>query len=78
MNFWSIHSGEELDLLFKHNGKNYGVEFKYSGAPGMTKSIKSAMADLNIQHLWVVYPGPDRYPISTDITAIPLADSIEL
>ena len=28
--FWATHGGAELDLLFLHNGKRYGVEVMFS------------------------------------------------
>ena len=55
------------------NGKNWGVEFKYLDAPRRTKSMTQAIQDLELSHLWVVYPGSDQYPIDTKITAIPLS-----
>ena len=35
--FWSTYSGAELDLLFTIAGKQYGIECKYSDAPGRAK-----------------------------------------
>ncbi|HPQ41290.1 MAG TPA: DUF4143 domain-containing protein, partial [bacterium] len=70
--YWRTHAGAELDLLFVHAGKSYGVEFKYSDAPGMTKSMHSALSDLALEHLWVVYPGSETYPIHDRVTVIPL------
>ncbi len=70
--FWSTHQGAELDLLLERRGKRYGFEFKYSDAPDATKSMHIAMADLKLQHLWVVYPGTREYSISANITAVPI------
>ena len=28
--------------------------------------------DLGLEHLWVVYPGDRQYPLTDDITALPL------
>ncbi len=39
MFFWSTHSGAEVDLFWKHGGKNYAAEFKFADAPKTTKSI---------------------------------------
>ena len=62
--FWSTYSGAEVDLFFIKNGKRHGVEFKYSEAPKATKSMYVAIEDLSLDHLWVVYPGKDIYPLS--------------
>lgn len=71
--FWSTHSGAEIDLFFQSKGKNFGIEFKFADAPILTKSMKSAQADLKLAGLYVVYPGRDAYPISEGIQALPLA-----
>lgn len=70
--FWSTHSGAEVDLFWQHEGKNWAIEFKYSDAPKKTRSMETALRDLDLAHLWVVYPGSETYRISPDITAIPL------
>jgi len=36
--FWATHSGAELDLFFLQSGRRFGVEFKFSEAPKVTKS----------------------------------------
>ena len=72
--FWGTHAGAELDLLLFQNGQRFGVEFKRVDAPRSTKSMRIAIQELALKHLWIVYPGPSRYPIDDVITAIPLAD----
>ncbi len=72
--FWRTHGGAELDLLLNVNGRRMGFEFKHSDAPGTTKSMHSAMQDLRLDHLWVVYPGDERYPLAERITALPVRD----
>lgn len=70
--FWGTHSGAELDLLVTVKGKRYGFEFKHSDAPGVTRSMKVALEDLSLEHLWVVYPGQESYRIDDKITALPI------
>ncbi|MDP3850357.1 MAG: ATP-binding protein [Luteolibacter sp.] len=70
--FWATHAGAELDLLLFHKGKRIGFEFKYNDAPGMTKSLHSALQDLSLDHAWIVYPGTDRYHLHEKVEAIPL------
>lgn len=72
--FWATHSGAELDLLFFRRGKRYGVEAKFSEAPSVTRSMHIACADLGLDHLWVVHPGPHTYPITEKITACAITD----
>ena len=53
------------------NGRRYGFEAKYADAPGPTKSMHIALADLGLEHLWVIYPGKDRYALTEKITVVP-------
>lgn len=71
--FWKIHSGSELDLFWMHGGRRWGVEFKYADAPKETKSMSIVINDLALDHLWVIYPGKQRYRLSKDITVLPLS-----
>jgi hypothetical protein len=70
--FWGTHGGAELDLMLIHNGKRYGVEFKATAAPVMTRSLHVALDDLKLQHAWVVYPGQETYSIDERVIAAPL------
>ena len=70
--FWRTHAGAELDLLITRGGKRYGFEFKFADAPGTTKSMRVAMADLKLKRLLVVYPGTGRFDLDPDIVALPL------
>lgn len=70
--FWATHSGAELDLFWKEKGKNWGVEFKYQDAPNITKSMQIAIQDLNLNHLWIIYPGSKPYILSEKISVIPI------
>ena len=70
--YWGTHAGAELDLFFIVNGRRYGVEVKFSDAPATTRSMRTALEDLSLDHLWIVYPGRQRYPVDERITAWPL------
>jgi uncharacterized protein len=70
--FWATQSGAELDLLLFAGGSTYGVEVKYSDAPGTTKSMHAAIKDLALRHLFVVYPGSEAYQLDKKITVVPL------
>ncbi|MBU2513216.1 DUF4143 domain-containing protein [bacterium] len=72
--FWATHAGTELDLLIISGGKRYGFEFKYADAPGPTRSMSTAIKDLELEHLWVVYPGDQRYALNEKITVIPFEE----
>ncbi len=70
--FWSTYSGAELDLLLFTKGKRIGVDFKFTDAPKSTKSMHSAITDLDLEKLYVVHPGAEQYPLHNLIEAIPL------
>lgn len=74
--FWGTHGGAELDLYWQSDGKSWGVEFKYQDAPTLTKSMQIAIEDLDLAHLWVIYPGKNKYRLTPKITVIPLVQFV--
>ena len=72
--FWSTHGGAELDLMVIAGGKRYGFEFKYTDAPGTTRSMRVAMQDLKLERLWIVYPGDEAYDLDERISVLPVGD----
>lgn len=70
--FWGTHGGAELDLLLFRKGRRYGVEIKRADAPRLTPSMRSALADVKLDRLAVVYPGPSRYRIAPRVAAVPV------
>ena len=72
--FWRTHTGAELDLVWQAHGALWGMEFKYQDAPRMTRSIRAVLRDLPLKHLWIVYPGPDRYRLDETVSVLPVAE----
>jgi predicted AAA+ superfamily ATPase len=72
--FWNTHSGAEIDLFWQAGGQNWGVEFKFEDAPRLTPSMRSALEDLQLKRLWVVYPGKAAYRLTENVHVLPLAD----
>lgn len=70
--FWATQRGAELDLMLLRKGKRWGFEFKCSDGPRITRSMHTAINDLGLEHLWVVYPGEREYELTEKITALPL------
>ncbi len=73
--FWGTQSGAELDLLLQLGGKRYGVEVKLNDAPELTKSMKIALQDLDLDLLYVVYPGRKYYWVHDKVQVLSLADA---
>lgn len=76
--FWGTYGDAELDLLFIVNGRKFGVEMKFAEAPAVTRSMRTAIDDLALDHLWVVHPGAHRYDVDERISAWPIAEVQEL
>lgn len=70
--FYAAHSGVEIDLYWHNQGKKIGAEFKFADAPKTTKSMHQAIADLNLDELWVIYPGDRKYQLTENILVLPL------
>jgi uncharacterized protein len=70
--FWATHQGAELDLLLLKGSRRIGVEFKRADAPQLTRSMQIAMHDLELDALYVVYPGPQRFALAPAVEAVPL------
>lgn len=70
--FYGTQRGAELDLLLLRRGRRWGFEFKCADAPRTTRSMHVVIDDLGLEHLWVVYPGDRKYPLTGRITALPL------
>ena len=63
-------------MLATIGGRRHGFEFKYGDAPGTTRSMRVALEDLALEHLWVVYPGDEQYALDKRITALPVRDMV--
>jgi predicted AAA+ superfamily ATPase len=72
--FWATHAGAELDLLLFSGGRRYGVELKMQDAPKITPSLRTALSDLKLERIAVVYPGDKRYSLDERIEVVPLPE----
>lgn len=70
---WRLHTGAELDLLVLHKGKRLGFEIKRTDAPVVTPSMRSALATLKLDHLFVVHAGKESWPMGDLIEALPVS-----
>jgi predicted AAA+ superfamily ATPase len=75
--YWATHNGAELDLLLFKNGRRIGIECKRADAPQLTPSMRTALADLKLDHLYVLYPGARRYTLGKNVEVMPLADFVK-
>ncbi|MEW6683489.1 MAG: ATP-binding protein [Nitrospirota bacterium] len=70
--FWGLHSGAELDLLIARGRVRLGFEVKHTDAPQVTPSMRSALANLRLSHLYVIHAGKDTFSMGPKTTALPL------
>lgn len=76
--FWATHQGAELDLMLIRGSRRIGIEIKRADAPGFTPSMRSALEDLRLDKLWVIYPGTERYKLRENSTALPLSMALQM
>ena len=72
--FWRTQAGAELDLLIHDQGKKLGFEFKYTDRPQMTQSMRTALEDLKLEHLTIIYPGPHSFALDAHVTVRSIQD----
>ena len=60
-------------LLFEH-GKRIGFEIKHSDAPRVTKVMRIAIADLQLDILYIVTPGRVSYRAGEKIEVLSVRD----
>ena len=70
--FWGTYQGAELDLLMMRGTRRIGVEFKRADVPMVTRSMRTAIDDLKLDALYVVYPGEHRYTLLEGVEAVPI------
>ncbi len=74
--YWRTQAGAELDLLLFLRGRRIGIEIKRADAPKMTPSMDSALEDLALHRLLVVYPGTTRYTLRSNVEVMSLAQCV--
>ncbi len=74
--YWRTQAGAELDLLLFLQGQRIGIEIKRADAPKMTPSMGSALEDLELDRLLVVYPGSVRYTLRPKVEVMSLAQCV--
>ncbi|MEM8899789.1 MAG: ATP-binding protein [Bacteroidota bacterium] len=75
--FYATHQGVEIDLVWMDKRKLYGCEFKFKDSPTITKSIRQAIQDLDLEHVWIIYPGKSAYQLSEKVSVLPLSHIFE-
>jgi uncharacterized protein len=74
--FWATQAGAELDLRLELGGRRIGIEVKRTDRPKMSRSIRTALTDLDLDHVAVVHAGTTRFPLADRVTAVPAAEAL--
>ena len=70
--YYRTAQGEEADLVLEYDGKRVIIACKTSLSPTVTHSLKTAIADVQPVHTFIVSPVTQAYPLTSDITVCPL------
>jgi predicted AAA+ superfamily ATPase len=68
--FWGTYQGAELDFLAVRGGRKWGFEVKLSSAPEVTRSMRIALEDLQLERLDVIHAGTETFPMAPRIRAV--------
>ena len=68
--YYRTHGGTEVDLVVRHLGKMYGFEFKTTEKPSVTHSMTIAKQDLNLEAIYLTYPGSLTFPLRDGMWAL--------
>ncbi len=72
--FWAAHAGAEIDLVVQdQRGRLRGFEVKRTSSPAVTRSMRTAMADLGLHSMDLVHAGDDTYRLAKEIRAVAAA-----
>jgi uncharacterized protein len=73
--FYRTSGGAEVDLVLTWpDGREWAIEVKRTLAPKLERGLRSALADVEPERSFVVYPGNERFPLGDGVEAIGLAE----
>ena len=69
--FWGTHAGPEIDLVLQTGtGRPRGFEIRRTSSPTLTRSMHSAMADLDLRSLDLIHAGDETFPLAKGVRAV--------
>lgn len=76
--FYRTSAGAEIDLVIELNSKTkYALEIKRSMAPSVSRGFHLGCEDIEATHRFIIYPGQERFPVTNQVTAIPLPEMMD-
>ncbi len=70
VHFWAAHTGAEMDLLITRGRRRIEIEIKRTSSPKVTRSVRSALDDLDLSEAIVVHAGRDSYRLAARVRAV--------
>lgn len=71
--FWAAHAGAEIDLIVQQGSRLHGFEIKRTSAPALTRSMRTAIEDLDLHRLVVIHAGAETFPLAERVRAVAAA-----
>lgn len=75
--FYRTATGDEIDLVMVKGDRKIAIECKASTAPQLTKGFWTVIDDVKPEHVWVVAPINDSYPIKENVTVCGLSQIVQ-
>lgn len=72
--YYRTAAGAEIDLVIEQGNEKYAIEIKRSLSPSLSKGFHLGCQDINATKCFIVYSGNERFPVTKDVTAIPLLE----
>src|SRR3989338_2022865 len=73
LSFYRTAAGAEMDVVAERGNLKIGFEIKFSSAPALPKGCWAAIADLKLNHTYVVAPVESGYPLAGNVEVAPAA-----
>ena len=76
--YYGTPRGAEIDLVLEFpGGAKWAIEIKRNSTPSISKGFYSGCEDIKPDKRFVVYSGSDSFPMSEEVTAIPLTNLMQ-
>jgi hypothetical protein len=78
LSFYRTARGAEMDVVAERGKQKIGFEIKFSSAPTLSKGFWSALADLKLDHAYVIAPVENGYPLASNVDVVPAAELVKV
>ncbi|MCY4477669.1 MAG: ATP-binding protein [Gammaproteobacteria bacterium] len=68
--FWAAHTGARVDLIAKSGRQLRGFEIRRTTSPRITRTVKTALEELSLTRMDIVYAGSERLRLDRRVRAI--------